>query len=135
MPLITWSNDYSVNIKEMDEQRKKLVELINYLDDEVKAHKGMEAAIKVVNELMDYVDVHFKSEEELMEQHGYTEYARQKSQHEDLLQKVSDIQQMFYMREIVAVTNLTNLLQEWLVNHICLQDKKYGAYLNSKGIK
>ena len=45
MPIMKWNNELSVNIKEIDDQHKRLIDLINILHDacwrvRVKRHLG-----------------------------------------------------------------------------------------------
>jgi hemerythrin len=40
--LIKWNEFYAVNIKEIDYQHKKLIELINQMNNAMKAGKGKE---------------------------------------------------------------------------------------------
>jgi len=43
MALMTWKADYSVNIKQIDDQHKKLIELINTLHDAMAKGHAKEA--------------------------------------------------------------------------------------------
>ncbi len=40
MPIIQWNQVFSVNIKQIDAQHMKLVELVNLLHDSMKEGKG-----------------------------------------------------------------------------------------------
>ena len=40
MPLMTWTDKYSVNIKEVDSQHVKLVDLLNGFHEAMKLGKG-----------------------------------------------------------------------------------------------
>ena len=52
MALITWSSMFSVGVAEIDNQHKKLVELINQLNDAMHAGKGADVMGKVLSELV-----------------------------------------------------------------------------------
>ena len=67
MPLITWTDNLSVNHTEIDNQHKKLVDLINILFDAMKAGKGTDVLNKIFAELTSYTIYHFTYEEKLME--------------------------------------------------------------------
>lgn len=48
MALFVWSDKYSVNINEIDNQHKKLVDILSSLHDSMKAGKGSEVLGKTL---------------------------------------------------------------------------------------
>jgi len=134
MALLVWTNSMSVNIKEIDEQHKRLVDLINQLHDAMKSGKGQEALGKILSELADYTVYHFGTEEKLFKQYGYPEYARHKKAHDDLTKQVMEIKKSFDAGSSVVTVEVMNFLKDWLTKHILDADKKYTPYLNSKGV-
>ncbi len=134
MALFTWSDKYSVNINEIDNQHKKLVDMLNALHDAMKAGKGNEVLGKTLGELIQYVGVHFATEEKLMSTHGYPEYNAHKAEHIKLTQKAVDLQKNFQQGEHVLTMEVLGFLKDWLQNHILGTDKKYSPFLNSKGV-
>ena len=134
MPLLTWNNDLSVNIKEIDSQHKKLVDLINELHDEMMAYKGKDVLGKVLSELLSYTKTHFFTEEEMMNSNGYPAYLTQKQEHDKLTKKVAELKNEFDAGKIVLGTEVMKFLKDWLTNHIMKSDKAYTPFLNSKGI-
>lgn len=134
MALFVWSDKFSVNIKEIDSQHKKLVDLLNSLHDSMKAGKGNEVLGKTLTELIQYVGTHFATEEKLMSAHGYPEYNTHKAEHEKLAQKAIELQKDFQQGAPVLTVEVLGFLKDWLQNHILGTDKKYGPFLNSKGV-
>lgn len=134
MPLFQWTPDLSVNIKEIDTQHKKLIDLINLLHDSMKTGKGKDVMGKVLKELTDYTVYHFNTEEKLFEKHGYPEYLQHKRMHDDLTKQVKDIKSRFEAGQVTITVEVMSFLKDWLNNHIRQSDKKYSAFLNSKGV-
>jgi hemerythrin len=134
MPLFQWSSELSVNVKEIDTQHKKLVEMINLLHDSMKSGKGKELMGGILNELVDYTVYHFSTEEKLFQKHGYAEYLQHKKQHDDLTRQVADIKSRFEGGQITITVEVMNFLKDWLNTHIKQSDKRYSAFLNSKGV-
>ena len=134
MPLFEWSDRFSVKVEEMNEQHKKLIGILNFFHDEKLARREEEALSKVLKELVDYTKTHFKREEELMEQYGYPEYSKHKQMHESSILKVDIMQEKYFAGDKEIITELAILLNDWLAEHILIEDKKYGIYLNSKGM-
>ncbi|MFN3309093.1 MAG: bacteriohemerythrin, partial [Anaerolineales bacterium] len=67
MSLITWSDEFSVNIKEIDNQHRQLIEMVNQLQRAMKEGKGAAALNDILQRLIDYTDYHFSTEERMME--------------------------------------------------------------------
>lgn len=134
MALINWNDSYSVKVKEMDEQHKKLIEMINQLHDAMKVGKGKEVIGNVLTALTDYTRKHFTLEETLMKIHGYPGYEDQKKAHNIMVTQVVNIQKKFSEGNILSQQVMT-FLKEWLIHHIQGMDQKYGPYFNGKGVK
>ncbi|QWR76080.1 bacteriohemerythrin [Candidatus Magnetomonas plexicatena] len=135
MSLITWNDNLSVGVKELDDQHKKLIALINELFDAVTARKGKDALGPVLSELVEYTKYHFGNEERLFATHGYVNAAAHKQEHDDLTQKVISFDAQFKAGRAMVDLLLMNFLKDWLTKHIVGTDKKYSAFLNEKGIK
>ena len=134
MPLLIWNENYSVKISQIDTQHKKLVKLINELHDSMKAGKSKEVLGKILDELISYTGYHFKTEEDLFEKYGYPEKGTHKRQHGDLVDQVLKFKTNFESGVSVVSIDLMNFLRDWLTQHIAGSDKKYTAFLNSKGV-
>lgn len=135
MSFFIWEAQYSVNVWEMDEQHKKLVNMLNDLFEAMLSGKGRETLGKVLSGLISYTRIHFAAEEELMKKHGFPEYPVHKKEHDALTQKVLDLDKRFRTSTVSITVETGNFLKDWLTNHILHSDRKYGQYLNAKGIK
>jgi hemerythrin-like metal-binding protein len=134
MALLTWSAEYSVGIKEIDNEHIKLVELINQLHDGMKAGKGREILGNILNELVKYTAFHFGHEEQLFDKYLYPDTILHKKQHKALVEQVLAYKESYDNGKSVITMDIMNFLKDWLINHIAGSDKKYTAYLNSKGV-
>ena len=92
MALMTWKEEYSVNIKVIDSQHKKLVDLLNQIYDATKVGKGKEVLAKILSELVSYTKVHFTTEEEFFKKFSYPGYLQHKNEHDKLTKQVCDFQ-------------------------------------------
>ena len=66
MPLITWTDELSVSVKDLDSQHQKLFDLVNELHEAMRSGKGKEAVGSILNRLADYTKTHLFYEERLM---------------------------------------------------------------------
>jgi hemerythrin len=131
---MAWNPTLSVKVKQFDDQHIKLVTMVNELHDAMKAGKGTEALGKILNGLISYTSTHFSDEERLMTQHAYPEAAAHKAEHAKLVKQVLELQTNFKAGKAILTLDVMMFLKDWLVKHIQGDDKKYGAYLNTKGV-
>ncbi len=134
MPLMTWTDQLSVNVQQVDSQHKKLVELLNNFHDSMKLGKGKEAMGKTFSALLDYTVYHFGTEEDFFKKYGYPNSATHKKEHEALTKQVLELSERFSRGEPVVSAETMTFLKNWLNDHILGSDKKYGPFLNAQGV-
>ncbi len=132
---LEWSDEYCVGIDSIDQQHKKLVNLINQLQTAVDYSTGEEFERNALDELVDYTKTHFTYEEGLMRDNDYPDFEAHRAQHEKMLKKVEDVLAEYEQDNEAAISNATDFLKDWLINHINGTDKEYSGYLISKGVK
>lgn len=134
MALLNWSDNYSVRVREIDTQHKKLIDLINTLHDGMKSGKGKEVLGGILNELVAYTVYHFGFEEKLFDKYGYPETIIHKRNHADLIAQVKKFVDSYNSGDGVLTIELMNFLRDWLTQHIAGSDKKYSDFFNGKGV-
>ncbi len=134
MALIEWSENYSVKVKTIDNQHKKLVDLINELHGAMREAHGKDVLGKILNELTEYTVFHFSTEEKLMNDNGYAGYVAHKAEHDKLTKQVIELNGNLKSGKGVISQEVLFFLKDWLLNHIAVTDKKYSLFLNNKGI-
>lgn len=135
MPLIQWSNEYSVKVGEIDQQHQKLIVMINDLNDAMLQGKGKEVLSKIIDGLIAYTQAHFSKEELYFDKYKYPDAAAHKEEHAAFVKKVSEFRESFKKNSMNLTINVMDFLSDWLKKHICGTDKKYSAFFNSNGIK
>jgi hemerythrin-like metal-binding protein len=135
MPIMQWNEKMSVGVAALDNDHKKLVDLVNQLYDAIQAGKGNDALGKILDGLINYTVFHFKNEEQLFAKTGYPASEGHKKEHEDLTKQVLAVQAKFKSGAAGTLTlEVMNFLRNWLITHIQGSDKKYGPHLNGKGV-
>lgn len=134
MALVNWSDEYSVHVVEIDDQHKKLVGIVNELHDAMIQGKAKSVLSNVLSELIDYTLYHFSTEEKFFDKYDYPEAAVHIEQHQNLVEQVADLQKKYESGEKVLTIDVMNFLRDWLHDHIIGSDKKFGPFLNSKGV-
>lgn len=135
MALVDWNENYSVDIKEIDDQHKKLTGLVNELHDAMMVGKGKEALGKVLNELVDYTHHHFATEEKYFDLYDYPKSETHKEEHKKMLENAAAIKLKSDKGEKVVTIEVMNFLRDWLHDHLLGSDKEYAPFLKSKGMK
>jgi hemerythrin len=82
--------------------------------------------------LITYTATHFADEEKLMALHSYPELAQHKAIHTELVKQVLELQGKLKSGQAILTLDVMKFLVDWLLKHG--DDKKYGVYLNSKGV-
>lgn len=133
MSLITWSQRLSVDVSQCDQQHKKLIGMINELHDAMKAGKANNILGDIFASMIEYTKTHFLDEEKLLQAHGYPELSSQKRSHDQFIQDLDGHYKDYITGKMVTLT-VMSFLKKWLEHHIEVDDKKYGAFINSKGV-
>lgn len=134
MSLILWNNSFSVNIMKIDLQHQRLVDMINKLHDSMKKRESNNVLAGILNDMVAYTLVHFKSEEDLFIKFNYPAGRIHKMEHDLFIKKVEEFVGEFKSGNKILSIEVLNFLTEWLSQHIKIQDKAYTNFLNDKGI-
>lgn len=129
MSFIKWNESLSINFPKIDEQHKKLVDIVNKLHDNMSKGKGKEALGEVFNNLIDYTVYHFNTEEEYMIKYNFPGLATHQIEHKKLTDDVLKLKHKFEKGESVITIEVMNFLKKWLADHIEKTDKKMGEFL------
>lgn len=130
---VEWNATYSVKVKELDDQHYQLFTLIEALEAGTKNPDYTTTVQTVLNELMEYVMLHFHTEEGYMESAHYDNLEEHKHIHEELAKSVNDRVNEMISREVTALDliKLHNFLSNWIKTHILEEDQLYVEALKS----
>ncbi|MFA7268007.1 MAG: bacteriohemerythrin [Sterolibacterium sp.] len=123
MAMMEWNNTLQVGHSVIDNDHRKLIGLINQLGDAMSAGQGREVCGSVLNELIDYTQTHFATEERLMSAHRYADESRHRAEHAKLVQDVQDFKRRYEAGTATLSVSLLHFLMEWLTHHILESDK------------
>jgi hemerythrin len=136
MALVEWNEKSSVGVPSIDEQHKKLVAMLNELQNSMQAKQDHDALAKVLDGLINYAVSHLRYEEELLGKAGYPSASKHKKEHARLIKQVFEVRAKYKEGggETLS-TEVLNFLRKWLLNHIQGSDREYAPYLQAKGIR
>jgi hemerythrin-like metal-binding protein len=131
MAFIDWKPEYSVGHAEIDQQHRKLVEIINSLHEAMKAGGKPEDMMRIMNELVNYTRYHFAHEEQLMQKAGYADLASHQRVHRAMVEQVEKLRQEAGSSRAGFSIKLMGFLKNWLTDHILGTDQKYAPALKA----
>ena len=135
MAKIEWTSDLSVGVGIVDEQHKRLFELIDDFYANIQSKSPAERMNVLIKALKDYSVKHFTEEEALMRKAEYGEYDIHKQQHDAFIAKVEDFAVRYNAGKLILTVEITNFIKDWLIKHISIMDKKYIPSFSAKGIR
>lgn len=122
--------EYYTGIKEIDEQHKKLFEIVDETYELLKNQfipDKFDHIVILINELREYTITHFADEEAYMEKIGYKRMFTQKIEHAEFMEKMNEIDFNEIEKDQEGVMfNLLSYLNDWLVHHILEKDMLIG---------
>ncbi len=126
MSCIVWDESFSVHVKEIDEQHKRWIDIINGLHDSLMKGEGYEEITgKSLRAMEEYGAFHFAFEEQYMAGIGYSNLASHKNEHDEFLKKIRQYVRDEAQGKIILNTDIMKMLKGWLVNHILQCDKLF----------
>ena len=101
----------------------------------MKQGKGKIIIGNVLNELINYTAVHFKTEEKYFNQFNYPDSIAHKLEHSNFVNKVLTFKKEFDEGRQSMTIDVLNFLVSWLKNHILISDKNYSNFFNENGLQ
>jgi hemerythrin len=136
--IIKWRDEYSCYDPVIDEQHRKLMELINQMNDIADLDDGYDhydEIVELFNGLKEYAVYHFNYEESQFEAQGYDSFNTkiQVLEHKSFVNKVAAID-LYELDENQneTVRSVLDFLSKWLDHHILDTDKRFGEFLKEK---
>ncbi|MEN8179886.1 MAG: bacteriohemerythrin [Pseudomonadota bacterium] len=126
---LIWSNTLSVDVDEIDEDHRRLVDLLNILNHSVVEGDAKNYIEAVLEELISCTVWHFRHEERLMLKHAYEGFEEHKTEHRELIESAQALQQKFLQESELLSSEDIEFLEHWLTEHILVADMKLGSYL------
>jgi hemerythrin-like metal-binding protein len=134
MEKIIWYESYSVGIKEIDKQHKKLIELINQLIEAKGVSVRSEIISNTLTEMTNYAIYHFQAEEELMRQHQYPQYDVHHKAHMEFVRKTAEMATETIELNRAVPEVLLSYLKSWLISHILKSDMAYKDFFRDRDV-
>ena len=123
MAYFEWAQDMVIDHGPIDEDHKKLVELVNTLHDATSQGRGREVVGRLLTTLIHDTADHLHKEESVMAAAGYPHLDRHKTGHQEFVDSLNDLQRKYQAGSITVASQLSAVLRDWLSLHIRRYDK------------
>ncbi len=134
MPIVAWSDDYSVNVEQIDGDHQRMLELVNDLHSSVEDRVEKNILHQKLVDLVEFTRSHFSREEKLMKEHHYPGLAPHYKEHRILLQHMDNLVKAVASGRYPTFYSDYDISSDWALDHMSGCDKSLGLFLNSKGI-
>ena len=129
---IQWSEINSVGLEQLDAEHQHLVELINRVFDLVSEASGSDNlpfARRILNDIVEYTNVHFEHEEKVLASVQYPDLKKHQAVHQALRNRMLEMQKLFDRWPTYSgAREVLRFLREWWTSHINRTDAAYAAY-------
>ena len=134
MSIIKWSNSLMTGNKQIDDEHKFFVSIINKLHTYIINSQSKKQIHLVVSELYDYANYHFAHEEELMATIGYPRLEAHKVEHAVFCLELDVLNRNENYDEIYLLEDLFKFTTDWLLEHIKYSDRDIARFLHENAI-
>ena len=135
MPLITWGPQLETGIAIIDAQHKRLVDIINELNDARTAGRSDEIMGAILDELVAYTETHFTVEEKLLTGNDYEDLENHRREHRVFTDQIKMDRDNFNAGVWKLDQRMMDYLRGWLLNHIQVSDQAYVPTLKGAGVE
>lgn len=136
METVNWSDALLTGVDEIDAEHRYYFEILHRFNKARADGFDPRRLRTLLNDLLAYIDMHFRNEEAIMREAGYPAFDGHIVGHRRAAQA---IQEMFAGNPSDAQIHefLNSFLSRWLINHIQNEDRTFGEWLeaNGKGVE
>jgi hemerythrin len=126
---IAWDSKYETGVERIDFEHRIFVGLIKDLHDAVQAGQPRIKLTRIVDEIRLYAAFHFLSEENIMLDNGFPDYAEHRGEHQRLLSLLDDHAHAFSTDASHSGEEIVEFVFEWFALHTTQIDKQIALYI------
>jgi hemerythrin len=132
MALLSWSTQYLIGNNTIDDEHKELFRLINTFHDHWQEKRDRREIVQVLNQLINYTQMHFQHEENIMQQEEYPKLAEHQQIHDSMVETIFKLQQSFEDKNLHFEIDTMKFVKNWMVEHILENDTLFRDFLSRK---
>ena len=132
--LLTWSHDCIIGVQAMDDQHGILMDTLNELRRMLVRGTNRRDISLQLERLIEFTQMHFHSEEQLLQQQGFPGFDEHRTAHHALLARLYTALEQVNRDEPVHFSSVLEFLPSWYHEHVEEVDQPYGQWLNERGV-
>jgi hemerythrin len=119
-----------MGIKLIDDQHKGLLDFVNDLFNHSTGNAKEERAYfkEVIQQAVQYIQVHFATEEKMMLATKFPGYTEHKKTHDAFTLTVVQSAEDFESGKKRVLAKFASFLRDWVLTHIAVMEVRYAAY-------
>jgi hemerythrin len=128
MEIVSWKESYTVGNEQIDHEHMVFIKIIGRIHEAIVKQKPTEDIMRIMRELETYAVFHFVSEENIMIDSEFPDFAEHKKEHEKLLNTLYE-----KLKDIISAEEhpraLVSFLLDWFVQHTTTRDIELARHL------
>jgi hemerythrin len=121
-----------VGEKSIDSEHDLQMQMLDSLSESLERSGDFSPTKYILEQFIEFSDMHFLSEQLVMRLHGYPDYEPHLEQHTLLMKKVREIRDRIIRGDKKDSLKMVQELRDWLLNHIASYDVAFGEFLRKK---
>jgi len=135
---LKWNDRLKTGIELIDRQHQELLMRMGRFYEACEQGAGMGELEELLDFVSEYVQIHFRDEENLMLQYEYPGYPAQLAHHRKATQCIRQMKdiaggQQAETLDLLKIAGRT--IQEWLINHIFTMDMAMAKYIKNRRLE
>ncbi|MCK9641721.1 MAG: bacteriohemerythrin [Prolixibacteraceae bacterium] len=132
---LAWDAKYSVQVKELDDQHKQFLAIINDLIETAGTKPTKEHIKAIIKSLKEYADYHCAIEEKYFKEFNYENAKAHIAEHKAFGDKISELNTKDADDYFSLAFDVIDFLEDWWINHILVTDQAYVKCFKAHGLK
>lgn len=132
-----WNERFKINVQSMDIEHERIFFMINNiyaLANMSDIEEKRDDLISLTNSLIEYIKQHLENEEKLLQMYQYPICEKHIESHNEFKDRLYRFLNEIEENKKFDSNKIVTIIFDWFVIHIEFEDKKFGKYLNEKGI-
>ena len=129
-----WKKEYSVRVREIDNQHKYFISLIDELYQAMNEDRAADILARFFDKLAKYAELHFQTEEKYMKEFGCSGAKEHITEHDKMRKTIIDLQKRLVSDKLALSFDTIDFLEDWLTRHIPEFDQKYTDCFHAHGL-
>jgi hemerythrin-like metal-binding protein len=132
MAYFEWADDMVIDNGPIDEDHRKLVDLVNELHTATREGKGRLIIGRLMERLIADTDEHLRREEQIMALAGFPSLEGHRKGHDAFVNDLRDLQKKMQEGQVTVAAQLSMVLRDWLSIHIRRNDKELRRFVEKQ---